>query len=115
MEGLGNFIKWLSIIFVTIIIIIVTSVYFQNKHSEESYIKKINDYENQIDILENNIAEYHKLYDSLIINYNKDIDSLNDIKQKTITIYEKQEVDFSNNAIVDDDSIIRFIATKIQD
>ena len=50
MEGLGNFIKWISITFVTIIIIIVISVYFQNKHSEESYIKKINDYENQINI-----------------------------------------------------------------
>ena len=114
MEGFGDFIKNLTILLVIIFIIIFTGVYFKDKHFEESYINEIENYKNKINDLETNISEYEILLDSLITKYDKSVDSLNNIKQKTITIYEKQEADFSNTAIVDDDSIIRFITAKIQ-
>ena len=37
------------------------------------------------------------------------------IKQKTITIYEKAESDFNDSNIISDDSVLRYIAKKIQD
>ena len=37
------------------------------------------------------------------------------IKQKTITIYEKVESDFNDSNIISDDSVLRYIAKKIQD
>ena len=43
------------------------------------------------------------------------IDSLRGIEQKTITIYEKAESDFNDSNIISDDSILRYIAKKIQD
>ena len=36
-------------------------------------------------------------------------------EQKTITIYEKAESDFNDNNIISDDSVLRYIAKKIQD
>lgn len=114
MEGFGDFIKNLTILFVITFIIIFTGIYFKDKYFEKSYVNEIEDYKNKIYDLENIVSKYEVLLDSLIVKYDKNIDSLNNIKQKTITIYEKQESDFSNNTIVDDDSIIRFITAKIQ-
>lgn len=78
-----------------------------NKSNEKiynEYVKKLRDSFNTITLK----------YDSIITFKQKTIDSLLDIKQTTITIYEKAESDFSDRNIISDDSILRYIATKIQ-
>lgn len=76
-----------------------------NEKIHNEYVKKLRDSFNTITLK----------YDSIIIFKQKTIDSLLDIKQTTITIYEKAESDFSDRNIISDDSILRYIATKIQD
>jgi predicted nucleic-acid-binding protein len=56
-----------------------------------------------------------KKYDTIINEQQFVIDSLRGIKQKTITIYEKAESDFNDSNIISDDSVLRYIAKKIQD
>lgn len=76
-----------------------------NEKIHNEYVKKLRDSFNTITLK----------YDSIITFKQKTIDSLLDIKQTTITIYEKAESDFSDRNIISDDSILRYIATKIQD
>lgn len=115
MEGFGNFIKVISGALIMIFIVIIIGVLYKDNSLKKEHLKIINNYEYRINSLNDSISKYNKLFDSIILNYNRHIDSLSDVKQKTITIYEKAELDFSNTLIVDDDSIISFIATKIQD
>ena len=64
--------------------------------------------------LRDSLNSFIKKYDT-IINEQFVIDSLRGIEQKTITIYEKAESDFNDSNIISDDSVLRYIAKKIQD
>ena len=61
------------------------------------------------------LNSFIKKYDTIINEQQFIIDSLRGIKQKTITIYEKAESDFNDSNIISDDSVLRYIAKKIQD
>ena len=65
--------------------------------------------------LRDSLNSFIKRYDKIINEQQLVIDSLVGVKQKTITIYEKAESDFNDNNIISDDSILRYIAKKIQD
>lgn len=65
--------------------------------------------------LRDSLNSFIKKYDKIINEQQLVIDSLIGVKQKTITIYEKAESDFNDSNIISDDSILRYIAKKIQD
>lgn len=65
--------------------------------------------------LRDSLNNFIKKYDKIINEQQLVIDSLIGVKQKTITIYEKAESDFNDSNIISDDSILRYIAKKIQD
>ena len=65
--------------------------------------------------LRDSLNSFIKKYDTIINEQQFVIDSLRGIKQKTITIYEKAESDFNDSNIISDDSVLRYIAKKIQD
>ena len=65
--------------------------------------------------LRDSLNSFIKKYDKIINEQQFVIDSLRGIKQKTITIYEKAESDFNDNNIINNDSVLRYIAKKIQD
>jgi hypothetical protein len=65
--------------------------------------------------LRDSLNSFIEKYDKIINEQQFVIDSLRGIKQKTITIYEKAESDFNDSNIISDDSVLRYIAKKIQD
>lgn len=65
--------------------------------------------------LRDSLNSFIEKYDKIINEQQFVIDSLRGIKQKTITIYEKAENDFNDSNIISDDSVLRYIAKKIQD
>lgn len=65
--------------------------------------------------LRDSLNSFIEKYDRIINEQQFVIDSLRGIEQKTITIYEKAESDFNDNNIISDDSVLRYIAKKIQD
>lgn len=65
--------------------------------------------------LRDSLNSFIKKYDKIINEQQLVIDSLVGVKQKTITIYEKAESDFNDSNIISDDSVLRYIAKKIQD
>lgn len=65
--------------------------------------------------LRDSLNSFIEKYDRIINEQQFVIDSLKEIKQKTITIYEKAESDFNDSNIISDDSVLRYIAKKIQD
>ena len=65
--------------------------------------------------LRDSLNSFIKKYDKIINEQQFVIDSLRGIEQKTITIYEKAESDFNDSNIISDDSVLRYIAKKIQD
>ena len=65
--------------------------------------------------LRDSLNSFIEKYDRIINEQQFVIDSLRGIKQKTITIYEKAESDFNDSNIISDDSVLRYIAKKIQD
>lgn len=82
------------------------------------YTKKtinLDKYDKTIKELRDSLDYHIKMYDSIINKQNFIIDSLTDIEQKTIVVYEKAESDFNDSNIISDDSIIKYIAKKIQD
>lgn len=105
--------KYISFIILGIIIVggILIGIFKErsvNKETEKihnEYIEKLRDSFNIITVR----------YDSIIKLKQKTIDSLKNIKQTTITIYEKAESDFNDSNIISDDSVLRYIAKKIQD
>lgn len=68
-----------------------------------------------IQSLRDSLNSFIKKYDKIINEQQFVIDSLRGIEQKTITIYEKAESDFNDSNIISDDSVLRYIAKKIQD
>lgn len=65
--------------------------------------------------LRDSLNSFIKKYDRIINEQQFVIDSLKEIEQKTITIYEKAESDFNDSNIINNDSVLRYIAKKIQD
>lgn len=65
--------------------------------------------------LRDSLNSFIEKYDRIINEQQFVIDSLRGIEQKTITIYEKAESDFNDSNIISDDSVLRYIAKKIQD
>lgn len=65
--------------------------------------------------LRDSLNSFIEKYDKIINEQQFVIDSLKGIKQKAITIYEKAESDFNDSNIISDDSVLRYIAKKIQD
>lgn len=65
--------------------------------------------------LRDSLNSFIEKYDKIINEQQVVIDSLRGIEQKTITIYEKAESDFNDSNIINDDSVLRYIAKKIQD
>lgn len=72
-------------------------------------------YDETIKSLRDSLNSFIEKYDRIINKQQFVIDSLRGIEQKTITIYEKAESDFNDNNIINDDSILYYIAKKIQD
>lgn len=72
-------------------------------------------YDETIKSLRDSLNSFIEKYDKIINEQQFVIDSLRGIEQKTITIYEKAESDFNDSNIINDDSILRYIAKKIQD
>ena len=68
-----------------------------------------------IQSLRDSLNSFIKKYDKIINEQQFVIDSLRGVEQKTVTIYEKAESDFNDSNIISDDSILRYIAKKIQD
>lgn len=65
--------------------------------------------------LRDSLNSFIEKYNKIINEQRFVIDSLRGIEQKTITIYEKAESDFNDSNIISDDSVLRYIAKKIQD
>lgn len=65
--------------------------------------------------LRDSLNSFIEKYDRIINEQQFIIDSLKEIEQKTITIYEKAESDFNDSNIINNDSVLRYIAKKIQD
>lgn len=63
--------------------------------------------------MEDELNYYKHKCDSLTLYYEHKIDSLTKIKNKVVIRYEKQIESFNDVSVVDNDSIISFIATKI--
>lgn len=72
-------------------------------------------YDETIKPLRDSLNSFIEKYDRIINEQQFVIDSLRGIEQKTITIYEKAENDFNDSNIISDDSVLRYIAKKIQD
>lgn len=64
--------------------------------------------------LRDSLNSFIEKYNKIINEQRFVIDSLREIEQKTITIYEKAESDFNDSNIISDDSVLRYIAKKIQ-
>lgn len=75
----------------------------------------IEKYDETIKSLRDSLDSFIEKYDKIINEQQFVIDSLRGIEQKTITIYEKVESDFNDSNIISDDSVLRYIAKKIQD
>ena len=104
-------IKIVDIIFIIgVIIVIGISFIKSNKYNKKEEIK--NEY---IEKLRDSLNKYKFQYDSIIKIQNYTIDSLKNIKKNTIVIYEQAESAFSDRNIISGDSILRYIAKKIQD
>lgn len=72
-------------------------------------------YDETIKSLRDSLNSFIEKYDRIINEQQFVIDSLRRIEQKIITIYEKAESDFNDSNIISDDSVLRYIAKKIQD
>ena len=104
-------IKIVDIIFIIgVIIVIGISFIKSNKYNKKEEIKK-----KKKKKLRDSLNKYKFQYDSIIKIQNYTIDSLKNIKKNTIVIYEQAESDFSDRNIISGDSILRYIAKKIQD
>lgn len=79
------------------------------RNANEKDINNNNQYELLKQQYQDSITKYKTINKSL----QDSIDSLNDVKHKVQIIYETIYKDFSNPAIVDDDSVTRYISKKI--
>lgn len=98
--------------FITIVIFVTFMLIgIQDSTNKHIIRKQIVEIEN----LKQEVEDYKLKLDSTKNYYNKHIDSLINIKNKTITIYEEIEKDFNDHRIISDDSILVYISSQIQD
>lgn len=98
---------------VLILAIGIGATYFDRYYNRKFLGIERND--ETIKSLRDSLNSFIEKYNKIINEQRFVIDSLRGIKQKTITIYEKAESDFNDSNIISDDSVLRYIAKKIQD
>lgn len=98
---------------VLILAIGVGATYFSRYYNRKFLDIERND--ETIKSLRDSLNSFIEKYDKIINKQQFIIDSLRGIEQKTITIYEKAESDFNDSNIINNDSVLRYIAKKIQD
>ena len=102
------------IFYILLILVIGIGATYVGRIINRKYLD-IEKHDETIKELRDSLNSFIKRYDKIINEQQLVIDSLVGVKQKTITIYEKAESDFNDNNIISDDSILRYIAKKIQD
>lgn len=102
------------IFYIVLILAIGIGATYFGRYVNRKYLG-IERHDETIKELRDSLNSFIKKYDKIINEQQLVIDSLVGVKQKTITIYEKAESDFNDSNIISDDSILRYIAKKIQD
>lgn len=102
------------IFYIVLILAIGIGVTYLDRHINRKFLG-IEKYDETIKSLRDSLNSFIEKYDKIINEQQFVIDSLRGIEQKTITIYEKAESDFNDSNIISDDSVLRYIAKKIQD
>ena len=101
------------IFYIVLILAIGIGATYLGRHINRKFLG-IEKHDETIKSLRDSLNSFIEKYDK-IIEQQFVIDSLRGIEQKTITIYEKVESDFNDSNIISDDSVLRYIAKKIQD
>lgn len=102
------------IFYIVLILAIGIGATYLDRHINRKFLG-IEKYDKTIKSLRDSLNSFIEKYDKIINEQQFVIDSLRGIEQKTITIYEKAESDFNDSNIISDDSVLRYIAKKIQD
>lgn len=102
------------IFYILLILVIGVGAAYIGRIVNRKYLD-IERHDETIKELRDSLNNFIKKYDKIINEQQFVIDSLRGIEQKTITIYEKAESDFNDSNIISDDSVLRYIAKKIQD
>lgn len=102
------------IFYIVLILAIGIGATYFGKYVNRKFLG-IERYDETIKSLRDSLDSFIEKYDKIINEQQFVIDSLKGIKQKTITIYEKAESDFNDSNIINNDSVLRYIAKKIQD
>ena len=102
------------IFYIVLILVIGIGATYLGRNINRKFLG-IERYDEIIQSLRDSLNSFIKKYDKIINEQQFVIDSLRGIEQKTITIYEKAESDFNDSNIISDDSVLRYIAKKIQD
>lgn len=102
------------IFYIVLILAIGIGATYLDKHINRKFLG-VEKYDETIKSLRDSLNSFIEKYDKIINEQQFVIDSLRGIEQKTITIYEKAESDFNDSNIISDDSVLRYIAKKIQD
>lgn len=102
------------IFYIVLILAIGIGATYFNRYVNRKFLG-IERYDETIKSLRDSLNSFIEKYDRIINEQQFVIDSLKEIEQKTITIYEKAESDFNDSNIINNDSVLRYIAKKIQD
>ena len=102
------------IFYIILILVIGIGATYFGRYVNRKFLG-IERHDETIQSLRDSLNSFIKKYDKIINEQQFVIDSLRGVKQKTVTIYEKAENDFNDSNIISDDSILRYIAKKIQD
>lgn len=92
--------------FIAFIIAGFVAIYFHSKLGSVNNTKIVE--------LRDSIEMIRSHYDSIIKIKQQELDGLKINKEKILVVYETAEKDFSDSNIINDDSIIMYIAKKIQ-
>jgi hypothetical protein len=84
-------------------------------HNERIKYIDYKNYDKVIDSLNNIIKTDKQTYDSIISVYENKYDTIIIYKNKTVIKYENIEKSFSDNTVVSNDSITRYISSKLKD
>lgn len=102
------------IFYIVLILVIGIGATYLGRNINRNFLG-IERHDETIQSLRDSLNSFIEKYDKIINEQQFVIDSLRGIEQKTITIYEKTESDFNDSNIISDDSVLRYIAKKIQD
>lgn len=103
--------KWYHVIIIVLSILVGFGLYELVREPISN--KSIQSYTYKIDSLKTALKSQEKAYILKIDSFINTIDSLTKVKNKITVKYETIYKDYSNPTIVDDDSITRYISTKI--